>query len=400
MIAPNPKKRVQPSVLLLLLAISAFLSLSSGIIAEAQTKEAAVTANGLINQLRLREAEIQDYKVMTARSFYHPAYSKEEAHRIAEEETNASLERLSEEGEKISDDLAQKVLLAQMLREDDLVSNTMSGNLLFFEGIGISSWKYSICSFSNTSGEKEIQSLFQSDSFKLPSLDDLNAIRGKEPTHELTLKQVLANYPTLSMDSYLTEEAALNNNVFKPNKDIVVTLRDKVVQKRSIEFPFWHEAFLNSLDNSEIKMVTESRNRYRLISTNTSAKNTITYELVCDADGYSYEIVYKVNGEAQWKGTYLAFMRVDNGGIRIPQTGSFWRPAYVGVGGPRTRETTEVHTLLSASVNQGKTVDDLSITVPQGSKIIDDRPNGTRKTKKIEETQNVGPDLAEKMMKE
>jgi len=402
MIAPITKKRVLPPVLFLFLVFCAFLSLSGGMNALAQTKAATVSANDLINQLRLREAEIQDYKVIVARSFYHPAYSKEDAHRIAEDETNASIERVSEEGEKISDDLAQKVLFSQMLREDDLISNTMSGNLLFFEGIGIATWKYAICSFSNSGGEKEIESLFQSESFKLPSLEEINSLRAKEPSHELTLKQVLVNYPSLSMDSYITEEAALNNNVFTPNKDIVVKVRDKFVQRRSIEFPFWHETFLSSLDNAEIKMVAKPGNRYRLISTSVipNTKNTKTYELVCDAEGYSYEIVYKVNDQTQWKGNYLTFMNVDNGGIRVPQTGSFWRPEYVGVGGPRTRETTEVHTLLSASVNQGRTVSDLAITVPQGSKIVDERPNGTRKSKNIEKTQNVGPENAEKILQD
>lgn len=366
------------------------------------SKATAPTVQSLLNALRMREAEIQDFRFIVSRSFYHPAYSQEEAKKIAETETNKTLEESSQMQEPLSDDMAQKILFSQLMREDALSDNLINGNLLFFEGLGISTWKYSICSFSTTGGEREIRSILDQDSFTMPSTENMIELMDREPTHELTLKQVLVNYPDLSVGSYVEGNPSLSKNVFNPNNDITLRIREKLNLKRSIEFPFWHETFLNVTDEASLSMKVEGDNRYRLFATvvNSKGKTKYDYELLCDAQGNSYEIVYRVDGNIQWKGNYLIFMHVDKGNVQVPQVGVFWRPEYRMEYGPLTREATEVHTLLSAKVNRGKSLPELSIHVPKGSKVVDERKNGSNKVKDVEAAMEVGPNVLEFVMKD
>jgi len=366
------------------------------------SKAAVPTMQDILNALRMREAEIQDFRFIVSRSFYHPAYTKEEAKKIAETETNKTLEEASQTLEPLSDDMAQKILFSQLMREDALSDNLINGNLLFFEGLGISTWKYSICSFSTTGAEQEIRSILDQESFTMPSSENMMEMMDREPTHELTLKQVLVNYPDLSVGSYVDESPSLSKNIFNPSNDVTLRIREKLNLKRSIEFPFWHETFLNVTDEASLSMKVEDKDRYRLLAIvkNSKANTKYEYELLCDAQGNSYEIVYRVDGNVQWKGNYLAFMQIDKGNVRVPQVGIFWRPEYRMEYGPLTREATEVHTLLSAKVNRGRSLPELSIRVPKGSKVVDERKNGSNKVKNVESAMEVGPNVLDFVMKD
>lgn len=196
---------------------------------------------------------------------------------------------------------------------------------------------------------------------------------------QFQLNQVMLHTPQMMFDvnvSNATEPMTPDRSLFQPNRAVDSIARPSPNQRRSFIFPFVHEIALDMAEGAEIDLQPTSEGAYRLRVK--PADSILLFEVTINEVGDVLEFVRKhvrETGEewVEYRVRYDLYVKAEPGNVRLPLLGVKQESELIPDRGIPVRESLKVININFALVNVGYSLDDLSVTLPAGSTIVDRR---------------------------
>jgi len=360
---------------------------------EAIPMSSALTGEEAISLLEKQRAAIQDYNLVISRSFYHVPYSMEKAWEIAQKVREGTKDKILSRGGQFDSSMEKKIDRLTEMNAITLSNPEWNGNIYSLKGIGTKTHCYKMGSFLTSAPQKYWLKSFQ-DELDTPG----NLI--------YRLSDVVIQLPGIVGKLHIGEKNDFGSSVdlFQPSQPWEMTINELSQENagdRWIFFPLNHEKALAMARNAELQINETLEDNFLLrIHPLDSPDNRFIFEVTMDSKGkvYKYSKKHLMESGEEWVEFYITYhdyIPVNSGKeLQIPRIGIEWTnernsdPEKMDTATIPLRETSTVMTILSALVNVGYVLDDLSIDLPKGSSIVDYR-TASRKRVVFDEPQHI-----------
>lgn len=342
---------------------------------------ATLTENEAISLLEQKRAVIQDYSFVISRSCYHAAYSPEKAFEIAQKVSEEMKEQILSNGGQLDSQKEKKIDGIADMNAAVLSNHEWNGNIYSLKGIGVRTCLYSMGSFISTLTHQMQQWL------KSPQVDLLMNLTGS-PTYRLN--EVMIRIPGRIGVFHVGEsDSGARQDIFQPAQPGELSIRELAQNEdgnRYMLFPFNHERALMMADKADLRLLELYDGNFILQIHPLEVANKFSIEVTFDSQGnvYKYSKIHILDSGEEWVEftvSYYEYVNIYPGGIdlQIPRVGVLWinerkmDPTNSNDTAIPLRETSIVMSILSASLNVGYDLDDISVSLPSGSSLEDSR---------------------------